>query len=266
MSTKRKHEDASEPFESSGYEWVGQQTFCMPKCVSKFDRTKSARVVKKPKLVAEDSDDEEDKDEGKFSEEEPKGKKAGPKGTKNSKKRSVKDNEDGEGSDGDFKGEEQPQKKKAATKPAAKSSAKATPKNKAATNESEGEEDSSEEDDSDNEDSSVSDKSKTRQPLPKTIYSEDFATDSFVILKKDIKGGPQARPVIWRIVGKLQKFEAFDEGDKVQHRNTSIYTGWSPLDRELYAPLRVDVKSHFKSNLEVVEVHWNELSAVDDSD
>ncbi|CAH1183588.1 unnamed protein product [Ceutorhynchus assimilis] len=257
MSTKRKHEseneDAPEPFESSGDEWDGQAG------------RKSARVVKKAKRVAEDSDDEEDKDEGEFSEEEPKGKKAGPKG---------KDNEDGEGSDGDFKGEEQPQKKKpgpkkAATKPAAKSSAKATPKKKkAATNESEGEEDSSEEDNSDNEDSSGSDKLKTIQPLPKTIYSEDFATDSFVILKKDIKGGPQARPVIWRIDGKakLQKFEAFDEGDKVQHRNTPIYTGWSPLDRELYAPLKVDVKSQFKSKLEVVEVHWNELSAVDDSD
>ncbi|CAH1183498.1 unnamed protein product [Ceutorhynchus assimilis] len=250
MSTKRKHEseneDAPEPFESSGDEWDGQAG------------RKPARVVKKAKRVAEDSDDEEDKDEGEFSEEEPKGKKAGPKG---------KDNEDGEGSDGDFKGEEQPQKKKpgqkkAATKPAAKSSAKA------ATNESEGEEDSSEEDNSDNEGSSGSDKSKTIQPLPKTIYSEDFATDSFVILKKDIKGGPQARPVIWKIDGKaiLQKFEAFDEGDKVQHRITPIYTGWSPLDRELYAPLKVDVKSQFKSNLEVVEVHWNELSAVDDSD
>lgn len=50
-------------------------------------------------------------------------------------------------------------------------------------------------------------------------------TGSFVILKKDAAGeDPSKHPVIWRIDGKalLQKYEAFDEDDKVLHKNTSI--------------------------------------------
>lgn len=50
-------------------------------------------------------------------------------------------------------------------------------------------------------------------------------TGSFVILKKDAVGEePSKHPVIWRIDGKalLQKYEAFDEDNKVLHKNTSI--------------------------------------------
>lgn len=108
-----------------------------------------------------------------------------------------------------------------------------------------------------------------RKFIPKTIYSEDYATGSFVILKKDAQvGDPSKHPCIWRIDGKalLQKYEAFDEDGKVRHKNTSIYTGWSPMDKDLYAPVTVDVVHHNNQNL-TVELHWDKLKEINmDSD
>ncbi|CAH1119572.1 unnamed protein product [Phaedon cochleariae] len=108
-----------------------------------------------------------------------------------------------------------------------------------------------------------------RKFIPKTIYSEDYATGSFVILKKDAQAGdPAKHPSIWRIDGKalLQKYEAFDDDSKVRHKNTSIYTGWSPMDKDLYAPVTVDVIHHNNQNL-TVELHWDKLKEINiDSD
>ncbi|CAH1107223.1 unnamed protein product [Psylliodes chrysocephalus] len=108
-----------------------------------------------------------------------------------------------------------------------------------------------------------------RKFIPKTIFSEDYATGSFVILKKDAQvGDPSKHPCIWRIDGKalLQKYEAFDEDGKVRHKNTSIYTGWSPMDKDLYAPITVDVILHNNQNL-TVELHWDKLKDINvDSD
>ncbi|KAJ8930067.1 hypothetical protein NQ314_017172 [Rhamnusium bicolor] len=81
-------------------------------------------------------------------------------------------------------------------------------------------------------------------------------------------GDPSKHPCIWRIDGKalLQKYEAFDEAGKVRHKNTSIYTGWSPMDKDLYAPITVDVIHHNNQNL-TVELHWDKLKDVNmDSD
>lgn len=108
-----------------------------------------------------------------------------------------------------------------------------------------------------------------RKFIPKTIFSEDYATGSFVILKKDAQvGDPAKHPCIWRIDGKalLQKYEAFAEDGKVRHKNTSIYTGWSPMDKDLYAPVTVDVIHHNNQNL-TVELHWDKLKDINmDSD
>ncbi|KAJ8922267.1 hypothetical protein NQ315_004205 [Exocentrus adspersus] len=108
-----------------------------------------------------------------------------------------------------------------------------------------------------------------RKFIPKTIFSEDYATGSFVIQKKDAQvGDPAKHPCIWRIDGKalLQKYEAFDEDGKVRHKNTSIYTGWSPMDKDLYAPVTVDVVQHNNQNL-TVELHWDKLKEINmDSD
>ncbi|XP_023015330.1 uncharacterized protein [Leptinotarsa decemlineata] len=103
-----------------------------------------------------------------------------------------------------------------------------------------------------------------RKFMPKTIFSEDYSTGSFVILKKDAQvGDPSKHACIWRIDGKalLQKYEAFDDEGKVRHKNTSIYTGWSPMDKDLYAPVTVDVVHHNNQNL-TVELHWDKLKDI----
>jgi len=103
----------------------------------------------------------------------------------------------------------------------------------------------------------------------KVISSGDYSTGSFVILKKDAQvGDKKKQPCIWRIDGKalLQKYEPLTEDGKVKHKNTSIYTGWSPLDKELYAPIMVYVHSHSNQNM-VVEVNWEQLKEINmDSD
>ncbi|KRT82199.1 hypothetical protein AMK59_4900, partial [Oryctes borbonicus] len=106
---------------------------------------------------------------------------------------------------------------------------------------------------------------KVKKPPPKTavIYKtttsppeqqvsalpiqHNFIAGSFVISKKDAQeGSPSNPPCIWKIDGKalLQKFEPFKEEGKVRHRNTSIYTGWSSLDKDNYVSINVDVYLH----------------------
>ncbi|KAF7270929.1 uncharacterized protein LOC143198790 [Rhynchophorus ferrugineus] len=123
--------------------------------------------------------------------------------------------------------------------------------------------------DSDSRTAINSSKGGHRKFIPRTIYSDNFATGSFVILKQDAQNIDQNKhPCIWRIDGKalLQKYEAFDEDDKIRHKNTSVYTGWSPLDKDLYTPLTVAVMKHNNNNL-TVEVQWDKLNITNaDSD
>lgn len=83
-------------------------------------------------------------------------------------------------------------------------------------------------------------------------------------MKKDAQvGDPSKHPCIWRIDGKalLQKYEAFDEDGKVRHKNTSMYSGQSPMDKDLYAPVTVDVVHNNNQNL-TVELHWEKLKEI----
>lgn len=44
------------------------------------------------------------------------------------------------------------------------------------------------------------------------------------------------------------------------------YTGWSPLDKDIYAPITVDVIRHNNNNL-TVQVQWDKLNIINaDSD
>ncbi|XP_044269211.1 uncharacterized protein LOC123014254 [Tribolium madens] len=105
--------------------------------------------------------------------------------------------------------------------------------------------------------------------LPKTINAKDFSTGSFLILKKDAQvGDPKKHPCIWRVDGKalLQKYEPFDEEGKIRHKTTSIYTGWSALDRDLYAPVTVTVTQH-RNQILIVDLDWEKLKEINmDSD
>lgn len=243
-----ENEDDPEPFESSGDEWDVEEAK-----KEESGRRKSARISRKPKrpVVDESASDEDDEPD-------------------------ISDEED---SSDDEEEDLAPKKRKVIKKSPAKNS----PKKQKVSNDDELSNDTnsniSQEDKKDKDGgSSDSDSSRTnnlpsrgihRKFIPKTIYSEDFATGSFVILKKDAQGGdPSKHPVIWRIDGKalLQKYEAFDEEEKVRHKNTSIYTGWSPLDKDLYAPITVDVVRHNNNNL-TVEVQWDKLKVINaDSD
>ncbi|XP_050311810.1 uncharacterized protein LOC126747308 isoform X4 [Anthonomus grandis grandis] len=239
-----ENEDDPEPFQSSGEEWDVEEE-------KKTARRKSGRVTRKPKRAKMDESGSEEADE---------------------------DEED----EGRFFEEEQAKKKK---KPGPKKGARPTPKKQQKVlNESDLSNDGNSnvsQEERKGVSGNESDSSKTggnnvnvqargvhRKFIPKTIYSEDYATGSFVIAKKDAQGGdPAKHPVIWRIDGKalLQKYEAFDEDEKVRHKNTSIYTGWSPLDKDLYAPITVDVIRHNNNNL-TVEVQWDKLKVINDND
>lgn len=241
-----ENEDDPEPFQSSGDEWDADDA-------KKEDgRRKSARITRKPKRpVVDESGSESEEEEPDVSEEED----------------SSEDEEVAQ------------KKRKANKKGAGGGKGKASPKKQKVNNDNDLSNDSNSNmsKDQDKEGgSSDSDSSKNvpsrgihRKFIPKTIFSEDYATGSFVILKKDAQGGdPSKHPVIWRIDGKalLQKYEAFDEEDKVRHKYTSIYTGWSPLDKDLYAPITVDVIRHNNNNL-TVEVQWDKLKVINaDSD
>lgn len=247
-----ENEDDPEPFQSSGDEWDLEQA----KKEEGNNRRKSARISRKPKRpVVDESASDEDEEEPDISEEEEESSDE----EASSKKRKAAANKKGGGGKG-----------------------KTSPKKQKVSNDDELSNDTnsnlSQEGKKEKEGESDSDSSRTntlpsrgihRKFIPKTIYSEDYATGSFVILKKDAQGGdPSKHPVIWRIDGKalLQKYEAFDENDKVRHKNTSIYTGWSPLDKDLYAPITVDVIRHNNNNL-TVEVQWDKLKVINaDSD
>ncbi|GLV42631.1 uncharacterized protein CBL_03370 [Carabus blaptoides fortunei] len=130
--------------------------------------------------------------------------------------------------------------------------------------------------DSDSE-KNTSKKKKTKAKKPKkqalpvgmNIINKDFMPGGFVVLKKDVQIGDTSRPpCLWRIDGKalLQKYETFDEQGKTLHRSTSIYTGWSPLDKDLYAPVTVKVQWHISQQM-IVELNWETLkNATMDSD
>ncbi|RZC32418.1 uncharacterized protein BDFB_001859, partial [Asbolus verrucosus] len=108
-----------------------------------------------------------------------------------------------------------------------------------------------------------------KKTVPKTINSKDYSTGSFLILKKDAQvGDPNKHPCIWRVDGKalLQKYEPFEDEGKIRHRTTSVYTGWSALDRDLYAPVTVTVKQHSNQTL-IVDLNWEKLKEINmDSD
>jgi hypothetical protein len=64
----------------------------------------------------------------------------------------------------------------------------------------------------------------------------------------------------------LQKYEPFEDEGKIRHKTTSIYTGWSALDRDLYAPVTVTVKQHNNQTL-IVDLNWEKLKEINmDSD
>lgn len=98
----------------------------------------------------------------------------------------------------------------------------------------------------------------------KIVYSNNYAVGSFVISKQDAQvGDPNKHPWIWRIDGKslLQKYEPFEHEGKIRHKNTSIYTGWSPMDIDDYAPLTIDLIEQSEGQV-VVEIHWDELKKI----
>ncbi|XP_044765832.1 uncharacterized protein LOC123321828 [Coccinella septempunctata] len=104
----------------------------------------------------------------------------------------------------------------------------------------------------------------TKKSGHKVVYSNNYAVGSFVISKKDAQvGDPNKHPWIWRIDGKslLQKYEPFEHEGKIRHKNTSIYTGWSPMDMDDYAPLTIDLIEQTEGHV-VVELHWDELKKI----
>lgn len=108
-------------------------------------------------------------------------------------------------------------------------------------------------------------KSINSTPVNKSNNSGNtFMTGNFLILKKDAQSGdPLKHPCIWKIDGKalLQKYEPFEDDGKIKHRNTSIYTGWSALDKDLYAPINVQVLSHAGQKM-VVELNWDQIKDI----
>ncbi|KAF2880945.1 hypothetical protein ILUMI_25226 [Ignelater luminosus] len=109
----------------------------------------------------------------------------------------------------------------------------------------------------------TSNKNNVRKvPAPGSkINASDFVNGGFLILKKDAQlGDSNKQPCLWRIDGKalLQKYEPFEEDGAVKHRNTSIYTGWSAMDKDLYYPVTVKVLQHQGQNM-TVELNWEKL-------
>ncbi|GJQ80528.1 hypothetical protein Trydic_g12419 [Trypoxylus dichotomus] len=113
----------------------------------------------------------------------------------------------------------------------------------------------------------------TTSPSEKQVsvlpVQHNYTAGTFVILKEDAQKSSQLDPpCIWKIDGKalLQKFEPFQEEGKIRHRNTSIYTGWSSLDKDNYVGIHVQIYLHSSQKM-IVEVDWNQLKAmVIDSD
>ncbi|KAF5286099.1 hypothetical protein FQA39_LY16446 [Lamprigera yunnana] len=124
------------------------------------------------------------------------------------------------------------------------------------------EEEEEEEDDDDDENTEAgSNKSGSKKS---NSNNSDFVNGGFLILKKDAEvGNHNKKPCLWRIDGKalLQKYEPFEETGQVLHRNTSIYTGWSSLDKEMYYPVNVKVHQHQGQNM-TVELNWEKLKEV----
>ncbi|XP_018318751.1 uncharacterized protein LOC108732418 [Agrilus planipennis] len=105
---------------------------------------------------------------------------------------------------------------------------------------------------------------KKESPAKVKLVSTNFVNGGFLILKKDAQSGdPSKRPCLWRIDGKalLQKYEPFEEDGKIKHKNTSIYTGWSALDKDLYHPVMVKVLHHQGQNM-VIETDWDEIKSI----
>ncbi|XP_048524862.1 uncharacterized protein LOC109538102 isoform X2 [Dendroctonus ponderosae] len=197
-----ENEDDPEPFESSGDEWNVEDAK-----KEETSRRKSSRISRKPKrpLVEESASDldgeGQSEEDDYFSEEEPVPKKKPQKKVTNTpksaqKKQKVLNDSDLSNDTNSNMSQEDNKKDNAAT-----------------------------DSDSSRTSTNVQSRGVHRKVIPKTIYSEDYATGSFVILKKDAQGSdPSKHPVIWRIDGKalLQKYEAFDEEETVRHKNTSI--------------------------------------------
>ncbi|KAK4873374.1 hypothetical protein RN001_015403 [Aquatica leii] len=117
-------------------------------------------------------------------------------------------------------------------------------------------EEEEEEDEDESADSQTNNKTSTKKSTSK---GSDFVNGSFLILKKDAEAGNK-NLCLWRIDGKalLQKYESFEEDGQVRHRNTSIYTGWSSLDKDLYYPVVVKVLRHQGQNM-TIELNWEKL-------
>ncbi|CAG9863614.1 unnamed protein product [Phyllotreta striolata] len=247
MSNYSENEDDPDVFESSGDEWREDEEEEEVKKRS-TSRRSSQRLSKKPrkKVVEVDTSDEEFEEDSdvELKRKKPKNgvaKKAKPK-QEEPEKSPDEEEEDAE-AESEAKAEEKTEKQ------SPNSDEKAAPVSTATT--------------------VPASRTVNKKFVPKTIYSEEYATGSFVILKKDAQvGDPSKHPCLWRIDGKalLQKYEAFDEDGKVRHKNTSVYTGWSPMDKDLYAPVTVDVIQHNNQNL-TVELHWDKLKTINmDSD
>ncbi|KAK5640494.1 hypothetical protein RI129_011305 [Pyrocoelia pectoralis] len=126
------------------------------------------------------------------------------------------------------------------------------------------EDDVDEEEEEEEEDSGDSGQPNNKAGSKKGGKSSDFVNGGFLILKKDAQVGDLSKkPCLWRIDGKalLQKYEPFEEEGQVRHRNTSIYTGWSSLDKEMYYPVTVKVLQHQGQNM-TVELNWEKLKEV----
>ncbi|XP_028133892.1 uncharacterized protein LOC114329078 [Diabrotica virgifera virgifera] len=230
MSKYSENED--DPYESSGDEWKEEEE------VKKNSRRSSQRLSKKPRMTVVEYGSSDDSDS------EPARKKSKNGVTKKAKVQEEDEDDDDysaeEDEDEEIK-EETEKVKNSGTKATSGTTGSPVPAVRQMGN---------------------------RKFIPKTLYSEDYTTGSFVILKKDAEGDASKHPCIWRIDGKalLQKYEAYDEDGKVRHKNTSIYTGWSPMDKDLYAPVTVDVIQHNNQNLRV-ELHWDKLKDINaDSD
>ncbi|XP_072376460.1 uncharacterized protein [Diabrotica undecimpunctata] len=235
MSKYSENEDDPDIYESSGDEWKEEEE------VKKNSRRSSQRLSKKPRMtVVEYGSSDEDSDS------EPARKKSKNGVAKKAKKKAKDEEDDDDYSVDDDEDEEAFKEKPEKVENSETKATSATTNSQIQAVRPIG----------------------NRKFIPKTLYSEDYTTGSFVILKKDAEGDASKHPCIWRIDGKalLQKYEAYDEDGKVRHKNTSIYTGWSPMDKDLYAPVTVDVIQHNNQNLRV-ELHWDKLKDINaDSD
>lgn len=71
---------------------------------------------------------------------------------------------------------------------------------------------------------------------------EDFSIGSFIVLKNDYH--EMTDPPIWKIDGSalLQKYASFQKEGQTLYKNTAIYSGWNPDNRELYYAIQVVFK------------------------